>query len=98
MGGLETNTVGLISAEALHDIVAGDVDFVLLDVRAPQEYGDTYIAGAINIPVADLRTRYMELNQDKTTILICSSRNRSSLGASILKQHGFKMCIMSPVG
>ncbi len=88
--GLETNTVGLISAEGLHEMIAGDTDFVLLDVRAPQEYGDTHIAGAINIPVADLRTRHMELNQDKTTVLICSSGNRSSLGASILKQHGFK--------
>jgi predicted sulfurtransferase len=39
--------------------------------------------------VAELRTRHHELNKDKTTVLMCSSGNRSTLGASILKQHGF---------
>jgi len=70
-------------------MIDGHVDFVLLDVRAPQEYEDNHITGAINIPVAELRTRHEELNKDKTTVLICSSGNRSSLGVSILEQHGF---------
>ena len=70
-------------------MITGPTSFVLLDVRAPLEYADTHIKGAINIPVAELRTRHHELNKDKTTVLICSSGNRSTLGASILKQHGF---------
>jgi len=90
LAGLKTRSIKLLSAEDLHDMIAGDFDFVLLDVRAPLEYEDNHIKGAINIPVADLRTRYNELNRDKTTVLICSSGNRSSLGASILEQHGFK--------
>ncbi|MBN1414523.1 MAG: rhodanese-like domain-containing protein, partial [Bacteroidales bacterium] len=48
-----------------------------------------HIKGAINIPVGDLRIRHDELNRDKTTVFICSTGIRSSLGASILKQHGF---------
>jgi hydroxyacylglutathione hydrolase len=71
-------------------MITGDANFVLLDIRAPLEYEDNHIDGAINIPVADLRTRHNELDKNKTTVLICSSGNRSSLGASILKQHGFK--------
>jgi hydroxyacylglutathione hydrolase len=90
VAGFETSSIKLLSAEGLHEMIAGDVDFVLLDVRAPQEYEDNHISGVINIPVADLRTRCNELNKDKTTVLICSSGNRSSLGASILEQHGFK--------
>ncbi|HQP27240.1 MAG TPA: rhodanese-like domain-containing protein [Candidatus Syntrophosphaera sp.] len=90
LAGLKTRSIKLLSAEDLHDMIAGDFDFVLLDVRAPLEYEDNHIEGAINIPVADLRTRYNELNRDKTTVLICSTGNRSSLGASILEQHGFK--------
>jgi hydroxyacylglutathione hydrolase len=88
--GLKTTSIKLISAEDLHDMIASEVDFVLVDVRAPQEYEDSHIAGAINIPVADLRTHHTELNKDKINVIICSSGNRSSLGASILKQHGFK--------
>ncbi len=88
--GYGTRSIKLLSAEDLHEMITGDVDFVLIDVRAPQEYEDNHIRGAINIPVADLRTRYNDLNRDETTVLICSSGNRSSLSASILEQHGFK--------
>ena len=90
VAGLKTSRIHLISAKELHDMVTGDADFVLLDVRAPLEYADNHIKGAINIPVSDLRTRHNELNMDKTTILVCSTGNRSSLGTSILEQHGFK--------
>ena len=89
VAGFRTSHIELISAENLHDMITGSTSFVLLDVRAPLEYEDTHIKGAINIPVAELRSRHHELNKDKTTVLICSSGNRSTLGASILKQHGF---------
>lgn len=90
VAGFRTSHIELISAEDLHDMITGDANFVLLDIRAPLEYDDNHIEGAINIPVADLRTRHNELDKNKTIVLICSSGNRSSLGASILKQHGFK--------
>lgn len=89
VAGLKTSHIELASAEDLHDMITGNGIFVLLDVRAALEYADTHIEGSINIPVADLRTRHKELNKDKTTVLICSSGNRSTLGASILKQNGF---------
>ena len=90
IAGFRTSRIELISAKDLHDMITSDADFVLLDVRAPQEFEDNHIAGAVNIPAADLRTRHDELNKDKTTVIVCSSGNRSSLGASILEQHGFK--------
>jgi glyoxylase-like metal-dependent hydrolase (beta-lactamase superfamily II)/rhodanese-related sulfurtransferase len=87
--GYRTSHITQISAEDLHDMVIGSSRFVLLDVRAPLEYEDGHIEGAINIPVADLRERYTELNMEDDIIIICSSGNRSSLGVSILSQHGF---------
>jgi hydroxyacylglutathione hydrolase len=98
VAGLKTNHVRQISAENLHDMVIGNSNFVLVDVRAPTEYEDNHIEGAINIPTADLRTRHNELNKQKTTILVCSSGNRSSLGTSILKQHGFENVFNVPGG
>jgi len=90
VAGFKTGHVTQISAEELHDMISGTSKFVLLDVRAPLEFEDNHIEGAINIPVADLRVRYAELHRDDLIILICSSGNRSSLGTSILSQHGFK--------
>lgn len=88
--GKKTGSIRQISAEDLHDMVTGTENFVLVDVRAEAEYKDNHIKGAVNIPVADLRTRNNELDPQKLTILVCSSGNRSSLGTSILEQHGFK--------
>ena len=70
-------------------MITNEANFVLIDVRAPAEFEENHIKGAINIPVSDLRTRYNELDKDKKNVLICSSGNRSSLGTSILEQKGF---------
>lgn len=88
--GYKTNHITQISAEDLHDMVTGSSTFVLIDVRAPAEFEDGHIEGAINIPVAELRERHTELKKENTIILICSSGNRSSLGISVLRRHGFK--------
>jgi len=70
-------------------MINGSSNLHLVDVRAPLEYEDSHIEGAINIPAPELRTRYKELNPDMPTVLICSTGHRSSLGAGILKQNGF---------
>lgn len=89
--GNKIDHVHLISAESLYNrITTGITTISLVDVRTPNEFADTHIEGAINIPAPDLRTRYKELNPDKPTYLICGTGNRSSLAASILKRHGFK--------
>ena len=88
--GYKTNSITQFSAEDLHDKIMGASKFVLIDVRAPGEYEDSHIEGSINIPVSDLRERYKDLNKENEIILICSSGNRSSLGASVLSQKGFK--------
>lgn len=90
VAGFRTSNVNQISAEDLHEKVIGSEKFVLLDVRAPQEFEDGHIEGAINIPVADLREKHTELIKNDSIIVVCSSGNRSSLATSILKQNQFK--------
>ncbi len=63
---------------------------LLVDVRDPQEFSESHIEGAINIPAPDLRRRHEEIPQNQPVYLICSTGSRSSLAASILEQHGFK--------
>jgi len=88
--GLPTAHVRQLSAEEMHVMVTKGKGIILVDVRAPREYEGGHIKGAINIPVADLRTRYRELDKNKPIALICSTGHRSSLGASILKQQRFE--------
>jgi rhodanese-related sulfurtransferase len=87
--GLPMNHVPQMSAQELYTAVSEKESIVVLDVRTPQEYKGFHIDGAINIPAPDLRKRYTELNLKTAYAVICGTGHRSSMAASILKQHGF---------
>ena len=90
-GGHPIDHVHLMSAESLHErMTGGGPPLALVDVRAPLEFADSHIEGAVNIPAPDLRSRYRELDTARPTYVICSTGNRSSLAASILKRQGFR--------
>ncbi len=90
--GHQIDHVHLISTENLYKRISDKTRkaVMLVDVRTPLEFADTHIKGAVNIPAPELRSRYCELDPEAPTYVICSTGNRSSLAASILKQHGFK--------
>ncbi len=87
--GLSTEHISQLSVDELQRLITGRENMVLLDVRTQTEYERFHIEGAYNIPVPDLRTRYKELDTKTMIAVICSTGRRSSLGASILKQHNF---------
>ena len=74
-------------------ILAGNQTCAIVDPRRTvQVYIDAARSFGVRIthvPVADYRTRYSEFAPDSPIALICSDGHRASLGASILKQHGF---------
>jgi len=88
--GLPTKHIQQLSADELYKVVTADKEVTVVDVRAAGEYGSGHIEGAVNIPAPELRTRYKELNKSRATILVCSTGHRSSMAASILKQHKFE--------
>jgi glyoxylase-like metal-dependent hydrolase (beta-lactamase superfamily II)/rhodanese-related sulfurtransferase len=88
--GLPTARVSQICADELETLISRGHKLTLVDVRAPREYQTNHIEGAVNIPVAELRTRYKELDRDRPVALICSTGHRSSLGASLLLQQGLE--------
>lgn len=82
---------------------AGD-DLLLLDVRTPEEFnGDLgHIAGAVNLPLAELPARLAQLGADleghkQTPVVVtCRTENRSGRAAQILKKAGFtQLAILS---
>jgi hydroxyacylglutathione hydrolase len=95
--GQPTGHVPQLSPYEFYALIRGKDSFTVLDVRAPTEYNAYHIRGAVNIPVADLRTRFVELDSEVPTVVVCSTGNRSSLGTSILKHHGFKY-VMNAAG
>jgi NADPH-dependent 2,4-dienoyl-CoA reductase/sulfur reductase-like enzyme/rhodanese-related sulfurtransferase len=70
-------------------------EYLILDVRTPEEYEFGHIKGAINIPVDELRSRLSELPKDKKIIVYCGVGFRSYHGCLILKANGFDCLNMS---
>ncbi|MDL2235251.1 FAD-dependent oxidoreductase [Christensenellaceae bacterium OttesenSCG-928-L17] len=62
----------------------------LLDVRTPGEFARGHVAGAVNIPVDELRARLEELPKDKEIIEYCQVGIRGHVAERILTNHGFR--------
>ncbi len=66
-------------------------DYVLLDVRLPEEYKISHIEPNTFIPMQELAGRLNELHgrEDDHIIVICRSGQRSLQVAEFLRQHDF---------
>ncbi len=63
---------------------------VLVDVRTRKEFESGTLAGAVNVPVDELRERINELDPGRETIVYCRVGYRGYLAERILRQNGFK--------
>lgn len=62
---------------------------VLLDVREPWEINICKIEGIINIPMQQITTRFLELEDDQEIVCICHHGMRSAQVAMFLERQGF---------
>lgn len=65
-------------------------EVLIIDTRTQDEYNFGHIAGAINIPVDELRGRLSDIPKEKTIILYCAVGLRGYIAGRILKQHGYE--------
>jgi len=65
-------------------------EFLLLDVRQPEEYEAGHIPGATLIPLGEVETRHGELDRNRNIIAYCRSGRRSMAAAIALCGLGFK--------
>jgi rhodanese-related sulfurtransferase len=63
----------------------------IVDVRENDEYTGIlgHIAGALFIPLGELKSRANELSKDKPIVAVCRSGARSAHAAQMLEQSGF---------
>jgi LPXTG-site transpeptidase (sortase) family protein len=85
----EITSVENISVEEIYEIMTGGEDYILLDVRTPEEFSEGHLEGAVHIPVNELEGRLAELSKDKPIIVYCKSGGRSSTAANLLVENGF---------
>jgi len=67
-------------------------DFVIVDLRTPDEYASGHIEGATNLDYYSdtFRDELENLDKNKTYLIHCQSGRRSSAALEIMKNLGFK--------
>lgn len=81
-----------IKPERLKAILDSDKqgEFLLLDVRQPEEYQAGHIPGATLIPLGELEFRFGELDRSSKIVTYCRAGHRSNAAAVELCRLGFK--------
>ncbi len=69
---------------------ARETDFLVLDVRQPEEFAVGHVPNAVLIPLGDLQAKASEIPTDIPVYVICRSGNRSRQASKILVELGFQ--------
>ena len=65
-----------------------------LDVRLPSEFESMHLDNAVNIPLYFIRLKINTLDPDKQYVVCCDTGRRSSAGAYILSERGYKAYVL----
>lgn len=65
-----------------------------LDVRLPSEYEAFHIEGALNVPLYFIRLKLKSLDRNTHYVVCCDTGRRSSAGAYILNERGFRASVL----
>jgi len=96
------NLAGMLAQNVLNgDMPVADwleldrTDALLLDVREPDEFACGHVPNAINLPLSQLRSRYVELPKDRDIWVCCAVGQRAYFAARFLTQHGYRSLNLS---
>jgi rhodanese-related sulfurtransferase len=63
---------------------------LVVDVRAPVEFGVAHVPGALNIPLEELEKRLDEISNDNEVLIYCINGTRTRQAEPILYAHDFE--------
>jgi rhodanese-related sulfurtransferase len=79
-----------LSAQYAADLLASKQPPLPIDVRAPRERDQKYIAGSVSMPLNHLTENLGDLPKDRPLLVYCAGGYRSSIAASLLQRCGFE--------
>lgn len=86
-----------ISAAEAHKLILehkNDPDFIVLDVRTPEEFAQGHLPEKtpinLDLHASDFRERLARLDRDKIYLVYCRTGNRSGEAVQMMKELGFR--------
>ena len=85
------DTYKQISMDEAVAMMEEETDYIILDVRTPEEFAEKHIPGAINVPNETIKSKKVpELPREDQLILVyCRSGNRSKQASEKLAKIGY---------
>ena len=87
----ETAAYQQISQTEAMDLMKTEKDYLILDVRTPEEYNTAHIKNAVNLPVDEINSSNLSLlpQKDQMILVYCRSGNRSKRASQSLADLGY---------
>jgi rhodanese-related sulfurtransferase/glyoxylase-like metal-dependent hydrolase (beta-lactamase superfamily II) len=79
-----------LNAQFAAELLSSNQPPLAIDVRAPKEREQKYIAGSLSIPLNHLVEKLETLPKERALLVYCAGGYRSSIAASLLQRHGFE--------
>ena len=70
-------------------------EHLVVDVREPEEFTAGHVAGALNLPLSQLRERHSELPRDRPLAVYCQVGQRGYYAVRFLLQHDYRAANLS---
>ena len=80
----------MIAAPFAAELLSSESAPLAVDVRAPRERDQKFIAGSLGIPLNHLVENMGMLPKDRELLVYCAGGYRSSIAASLLQRNGFE--------
>lgn len=80
-----------INSTQAENLIKSCEDLIIIDVRRYNEYKESKIPNAINIPVEELEWEIEDLKEsiDKPILVYCKAGHKSALACQMLEEEGF---------
>lgn len=76
-----------IDTETVRDLLAGDEDVRVVDIRSPEAFQRGHIPGSENLPFAELPERIASLEGVKRIVAVCPHGEASVQAARLIKSY-----------
>lgn len=87
----ESGSYQQVSSKEAAAMMEEETDYIILDVRTPEEYEEKHITGAVNLPNETIGTEEITQLPDKEQLILvyCRSGNRSKQASQKLADLGY---------
>ncbi|MBI9014151.1 MAG: rhodanese-like domain-containing protein [Clostridiales bacterium] len=72
-------------------MIESNANLLIIDVRTPDEFKESHIEGAVNIPHDLIETQLDQVDLSKTLLVYCGVGSRSAYASGILSKHGYEV-------